>query len=392
MVPAILLALSFDFTYFSLAAMETGLLAAMLLAMVLIVLRSSDSLWLAVLGAFAFLVHPEAVVVYPIYLVLAWRNGGDHRRLIRGRLIRGGLTMVALVAAVTALRNAYFGDVVPNTFHSKPSGPFHVIAHGYQFLVGRSANVSFPITGYLALPVLVLGYLRLRRADAPTAGMLAAVTAAGLAFGIYSSPDWTDTGRYFAPYLPAALVLFWAGLTGLIHRLVRRISQPALPIAAVLASALLLAMTGLLDRTAKMARMETFPGYVLAGKNLVGPSVWIRDHLPKDATIATRRIGALAYHGDVTIFDYTFGLADRDVARLVGASGGRLNNPADPALAALWSARQPDYLLEDDDVLDHIINQTGGTRDAFTIHGLRYGVWQSFIIGDGNRWVLAKRL
>ena len=40
--------------------------------------------------------------------------------------------------------------------------------------------------------------------------MLAAITLTGIAFGIYSRPDWTELARYFAPYLPAALVLFVA--------------------------------------------------------------------------------------------------------------------------------------------------------------------------------------
>ena len=41
--------------------------------------------------------------------------------------------------------------------------------------------------------------------------MLAAVCSTGLMFAVYSPPDWTALPRYFAPYLPAALILLWAG-------------------------------------------------------------------------------------------------------------------------------------------------------------------------------------
>jgi len=37
-----------------------------------------------------------------------------------------------------------------------------------------------------------------------------------------------------------------------------------------------------------MWQLETFPGYVLAGRNLVGLALWMRDHLPADATQVIR--------------------------------------------------------------------------------------------------------
>ena len=69
-VPLVLLLSSFDFLYFSLAGMETALLAVVLLSMAWLAMRRPDSLWLPVLGAFAFLVHPEAIVVFPLYTLL----------------------------------------------------------------------------------------------------------------------------------------------------------------------------------------------------------------------------------------------------------------------------------------------------------------------------------
>jgi len=387
LVPAVLLATSFDYLYFSLAGMETALLAVVLLLMTHLAMRKPHSTALPLLGAFAFLVHPEAVIVYPLYCLLLPRGAVD-----RWKLWRGNLMLAALIGAATAIRYVLFGDVVPNTFHSKPANLFQVVYQGYGLLMGRNVNVPFPLSGWLALVVLVFGYLRLRRVVPEAAAMLAAVAGAGLAFCVYSPPDWTATGRYFAPYLPAGLLLFWAGLVQVVYRLLGHATRPPTLALARTAIVVLLVLTGTFDGFGRMSAMETFPGYILAGKNLVQPSLWIRDHLDADATIASRRIGALAYYSRKRVFDYTFGLPDREVARLVAAAGRRFDSPDDPALAALWSARAPDYLLEDGEMLDYIVSGTGGTRQHFAIHGLPYGVIKRFSIGREKDWVLVGRL
>ena len=214
--------------------------------------------------------------------------------------------------------------------------------------------------------------------------MLAAIGGTGLMFAIYSQPDWTVTARYFAPYLPAALIMLWAGIVEAVEILLGMSRR--LVVAAI---ALMLMLTSIFDGTTKISKMEEFPGYILAGKNLEPPSLWLRDHLPQDATIATRRIGALAYYSGHRIFDYTYGLPDREVARLVARQGRRFDTPTDPALADLWRTRAPEYLLEDSPVMDYIISSAGGTRERFSIHGLEYRVIRRFPIGSDAEWVLA---
>jgi hypothetical protein len=385
-VPVLLLAASFEFVYFSLAGMETALLATVLLCMSWVAVRKPDSLLLPLLGALSFLVHPEAVAVYPFYTLLAGRQAG------RRKLGLGILLLAVLVGVATAIRYAVFGDVVPNTFHSKPSSLSLMMCNGCCFLGGRNVNIPFPLTGWLVLPLVGLGYLGLRRVAPGGAAMLSATAAIGFAFAIYSLPDWTETARYFAPYLPSALLLFWAGLVEAVGLLLPRASQRPTRDLISAAATVLLTAAAMLGGREKMAQMETFPGYVLASKNLVAPALWMRDHLPAGATIATRRIGALAYYSEKTIFDYTFGLTDREVARLVAAAGRRFDFPNDPALAEVWRRRSPDYLLEDAAIIDIIAAEAGGTRGRFPIHDQLYGAVQSFCIGPGKDWVLARRL
>ncbi|MBN2475037.1 MAG: hypothetical protein JXB62_10545 [Pirellulales bacterium] len=388
LVPVVLLATSFDFVYFSVAGMETALLAAVLLLMAWVALRRPGSLWLPVIGTYAFLVHPETVLVYPFYCLLSLTAPNvDVRRLLLGNLV-----LAALLGTVTGVRYAVFHDVVPNTFHSKPSDWSQIVAGGYGILMGRSQNIPFPITGWLALPVLALGYVRLRRLAPGAAAMLGAITLSGFAFAVYSPPDWTQMARYFAPYLPAVLIVFWAGLIDLTERLLRRASQSTVPALVRLGVTAVLVLTGLFYGSAKMAAMESFPGYILSGRNLVGPSIWIRDHLPDGATVASRRIGALAYYSRKRVFDYTYGLPDRQVAGLVADIGHRIDLPTDPALAPLWKARSPDYLLEDRHVIDLILSDTGGSDRRFAIHGRWYRVAQRFPIGRDQQWLLAERI
>jgi hypothetical protein len=130
----------------------------------------------------------------------------------------------------------------------------------------------------------------------------------------------------------------------------------------------------------------------MAGRNLVGPAKWLREHLPAEATIATRRIGAVAYYGRAKVLDYAYGLTEPDVARLVARRGGRFDSPTDPALAAIWRRRAPDYLLEDAPIMDAIISLASGTRQRFSIHGIEYRVVRQFPLGREAQWVLAGRI
>jgi hypothetical protein len=198
--------------------------------------------------------------------------------------------------------------------------------------------------------------------------------------------------RYFAPYLPAALILLWAGMVEAIELFFGAMASPRARQSVALAIVLALVLTNISDSRSKSARMESFPGYVMAGKNLVGPAHWMRDHLPANATIATRRIGVLAYCSGRKIFDYTYGLPDAKVARLVARHGERFDTPTDPALAEVWRARLPDYLLEDGILMDYIIARAKGSRQRFSIHGIDYRVVEQFPIGLDVDWVLASRI
>lgn len=442
---------SAELAAFSLLGMETGALAAALAAMPLLAGRRRGLRWLPPLGAFAFLLHPEAVLVYPLGAVLAWRS----RALSRRDLLRGGAAYAACLALAEAARWSYFGAFLPNTFAAKPGGPLAALRHVPALLAGSLVNVGFPFAGLFALPLLALGYAAWRRAEPLPAAFAASACLTGLLFALYARDDWTDLGRYFAPYAPVAAALLAAGLTRAEREAIENPGGPVRRVALLLAAGLALVLAaawlvlrpadweprdvlgacawiplvwvwcGALElerrrpgfrralplgaaglavavaaglwgaagavRLATGAGRLVFPGYVMTGAGLVAPARWMRDHLPA-GTVASRRIGALSYYSGHPVFDYAFGLTEPAVARRVRRHGGvPFETPGDPALADLWRERSPAFLMEDRDVLHAFAAAAGGTPRCFRIHGLAYGELRRFPIGDGVEWALAGR-
>jgi len=387
LLPATALALTAgttDFLAFSMLGMETALLATLLLAAFATALDGPRPFAWAVLGAMAFLVHPEAVLVVPLALALSL-----HARAIgRDDAVRCLLVLAALLAAATATRWIYYGDVLPNTFLAKPSNGLKIVVHAILYATGKPANIAEPFTNVFALALAALGYAVLRRAFPLAAALAAAATITGVLFGLYAAPDWTLRGRYFAPYAPLALLLLALG--GL--EIARRLSvQPRSAAVAAAGLVLCVALPGVLQTFLLIsdATRLAYPGYVMAGSTLVAPVQWIRDNLPADATIATRRVGVLGYTAPQAIFDYKFGLNDRAVAALIRAHNTQFDDPRDLALEALWRERAPDYLLEDGNIIDKI---AAGHRDGFRIHGFEYRVIKTFPVGKDADWTLAERV
>ena len=386
LAPPILLAASFEFLYFPLAGMETGALACAVLAMARIGLRAPTSLLPPALGALAFTLHPEAVLVYPLFLVLHATAARLRGERLRAAALAAALYL-ALLALITLARWWAFGALLPNTFASKPPAEIATVASGLvELLSGGHLGIGFPIAGLLGLTLAVLGYARLRRAAPDAAAVLAAIAATGLLFALYARPDWTFSARYFAPYLPAALLLLWIGALDLSNRF-----WPGRIIALAGFGALLLAVLGL-TFGARLGAMERYPGYVMAGRTLIGPAEEIARMVPEGDTIATRRIGALAYVSRRNVFDYVYGLTDPEVARLVARRGKAFEQPGDPALEAVWKARAPGWILEDEAVLAEIARKAGGGLDRFALQGFTYGAVRRFPIAADVNWVLARRM
>ncbi|HSL83621.1 MAG TPA: hypothetical protein VLF66_12675, partial [Thermoanaerobaculia bacterium] len=221
--------------------------------------------------------------------------------------------------------------------------------------------------------------------------LLAVATGTGLAFAVYARPDWTGTGRYFAPYAPLVAVLLVRGLFAGARRLPRLGTRTA----TALAGAVVLVLVGVgLFRTREHlgpAARGQYPGFVLTSETLIEPARRMGAVLPAGTTVAARRIGAFAYYSDLPVLDYAWGLTDPRVARLAGRHGRAFESPDDPALAGVWREAAPGCLLEDAEVTNRL-RETPTRPGPLTIHGLRYEELRRYRLGDGAAvWVLACR-
>ncbi len=439
-----------DFASFSLLGMETGALGAVLAAMLLAAASGRRAL-ASLLGTLAFLLHPEAALVAPLALALAWRLGALSARQLGKSLAvaAGGL------AAATLARYAYYGALLPNTWSAKPPSLRSALANLADLAAGTAVNVGFPCAGLWALGLVAAGLWALARRHREAAAWAAATVATGLVFAVYARPDWTELGRYFAPYAPVALLAGGAGALAVEREIAagsiagRRLRLAGLAFAALallaaaasaavsgsagrygwaalapavwaaaieaelalgrrrdrgdrLAGRLRLAPLALAAAVAAAGAWDTFaraspaargayPGYIATSRTLVAPARALGARLPAGASIASRRIGALAYYSGHPVFDYAFGLTEPEVARLIRRRGREIDDPNDPALAALWRARRPDFLLEDGELIARIAAAAGGTPRRFTVQGSVYRTVGRFPIARGVDWVLAER-
>lgn len=386
----LLLAANLDFTYFSLAGMETPLAAVGLVLMLVLAERRIFSPALAVLGAFLFLVRPECVLLFPLVILIHnGRSAAAWKKAVPSILIFAGL-----IALLTLARKLYFGLYLPNTFFAKSTSWGVIAENALRFIKGTNTNISFPFLGWLALPVWANGLRLSLKRDRKAGSFLAGALSTGLLFALYTKPDWTDMGRYFAPYVPVAMFVFLYGFVDLIRMILVFLtsSRRAVPVVVGLVGAAFIA-TGCVGTVLFLQsdRIKDYPGYVLTGTSLVEPSLWMRDHLPDRAVIATGRIGAVGYYSKKRIFDYKFGLTEPAVAGLRRTAREPFEDPRDPDLAKTWAEAKPGYFLEDLRRIRKIFRLGLGKIETLRIHGQDYRPLKTFPIGIDAEWILCER-
>lgn len=385
----ILVATQFDYIFFSICGMETALLSAVLCSVLYLTL--ADRYWVlnAFLCSFAFLLHPECVLIFPIAFVARWKYDFDSWNKHR---ITAGIFAAAIIG-YTVLRYAYYHDFLPNTFYAKPPNPSVMLRSIYGLLSPLSGNISLPLGGMLIFLLLVYAAFSLWSRFRAAAIYMVTIVLVGIAFCIYVRPDWTTMGRYFAPYIPITFILFWKGLTEIHKKLfpgllgTKRLSQLIIMYSVI---TVLLGFGGAYIHL-RPKYIETYPGFVLTSKNLIEPSLWMRDNLPDGAIIATRRIGALSYYSQKIVFDYAFGLTNKEIARLVQAKGSYFNNPQDPLLKEIWKRISPDYVLEDLSAIRMISDGSKDRLQRFEIQGIPYRIIKTFPIGASTSWILCAK-
>jgi hypothetical protein len=250
--------------------------------------------------------RPEGVLVAGVLWLL--------RRGRRDLLILGGF-----VCAITAFRLAYYGDIVPNTFHAKVGGV--PIWRGLQYVA------EF---GTTAGPLLVLGLvgagLALRRWRDRSNAQIAVLTVVYVAYVIVVGGDFKGTSRFLIPVAPALAVLAVS---------VVKTSHVQTALLGVLA--VLLAIPGFMSMSEHAERFRD----IRVERTVVGQL--LNTGLPADAVIAIHSAGIVPFYAQRTTVDM-WGINDAHIARASVTMGdgtaGHERHDYDYVLS-----REPDVIL-----------------------------------------------
>ncbi|PKK90465.1 MAG: hypothetical protein CVV64_08860 [Candidatus Wallbacteria bacterium HGW-Wallbacteria-1] len=412
----ILLAVSPSLVYFSLCGMETAPAALTLLVFVLFAHRGGGLVGGAAAAA-AFAFRPDTITLVPVLILIDLFSAGTllpassaepslKARIgdiwrCRGRMI---LTLAVCLIIITGIRYGYYGSLLPNTFNSKPSNPILLAVNGVKLALGEQTNLPFYLGGPLGFGFLLIGLAELAIGRGETGRRVLAVILAGLFFCLYSLRDWTMMARYFAHYLPLAML----GLALAMEKL-GRISESLARgkrgffQTLIAGSAFFWVCTTIVfgnfmqwERHLGSSAAAKYPGYVLNCSSLepVARQIGV-DFRDSGFTIACRRLGVLSYFSGLSVLDYAFGLPHRDVALKVRKKGKAIDDPADPLLEEIWRSRSPALLLEDGFEMRKILKAQGKSTDetagewaSITLHGIEYTHIRSSAISADEKWIL----
>jgi len=192
---------------------------------------------------------------------------------------------VALVA-ITCVRYAIFGDVLPNTYYAKSGGTWRHAELGLAYIAGCLRD----------FPLCMAAVLAVRRAP-----YLLAVAGVWLAFFVRTGGDTFEYSRLWFPVVPALTAVGLAQLVGLAKR--RRALLAVAPVVALAAGV-------------RAAVGHAIPPQGTSVRVLEWAQVgdYLREHTPKGTLVATVPIGAIGYYSNRPILDLV-GLADRTIAR-----------------------------------------------------------------------------
>lgn len=247
--------------------METALAAAALAFVALAAALKRP--WLLVTAAIlAVLVRPEGVLCVAALPVLP--------ELRRARYLA---VAFGAVVAVTLVRYAIFGELLPNTYYAKSGGTWQHAALGARYIAG--CLIDFPLC--------VAAVLAWRARYVPL------VALAWLAFFLRSGGDTFEYSRLWVPLVPALSALALAAVA-------RRVLVAA-PILAVVVGVRAAIAHHIPDQGTSPRLLE----WMVAGD-------YIREHYPPGTLVATVPIGAIGYYSQEPILDLV-GLTDRTIAR-----------------------------------------------------------------------------
>jgi hypothetical protein len=288
------------------------------------------------------------------------------------RLVQGALILTAILAGITLLRFAYFGEIFPNTYYLKMTGvPVLMrITRGLDALVDTLGMIGIVVVAFCAAAALA------ERKQRPVILLVLMITAHA-AYSVYVGGDaWEWFGphyanRYLSVAMPSVFILLAMGAGRFLDTLA---PPPAtvfsraggLAAFAVLIAAFWLTMHGATSlwevrafaKSMRIARGT--PLHVISNSHNVALARWLRSTCPDNTRVAVMWAGSLPYFCDLSTLDL-LGKCDKKIARMtVPTTDWRTfipgHNKSDAAYSVdtlrpeviingTFAAEYPDYVL-----------------------------------------------
>jgi hypothetical protein len=301
-------------TWAALSGMETVLFIFLSVLVLVGIGRRWHPAWLAALGALLTITRPEGVVLALLVaiglLLRVEASSQEHSRRWRAALLYLGLFLLGLLPLLL-LNELAAGQPLPSTFYAKAT--YYALGTGE---LQRLIDYALGVLGFLGSSPLVMlglpggGYaLWLARRDWRGGTIwLALAWVIGL-IGVYAVhlPVVYQSGRYLMPVLPVLLAL---GVVGSARFLGAR--QYALLPVALLVLALGLGILSLVRGAGIYAANVRY-----INEYQVATALWLRQHTPASAVVATHDIGAIGYFSSRRLIDLG-GLTQPEIVPLLG--------------------------------------------------------------------------
>lgn len=268
------LVLDHDVLLNSITGMETAFTALVVTAIVLA--ACGERPWLLVAAAgFGVVTRPE-LGVFCVALPL----------LPMMRRPRYLIAIAGVVIAMTVVRFALFGAVLPNTFYAKAGGTWRHFELGAAYLVDCARD--FPLIVLAPLALLTTGPRR------KVCVFVLAATAVWFAFFLRTGGDTFVYSRLAFPLVPVLSALAFVGIAALATR--SRLVAAHAPMIAVLAVALLVGVRAAVSHAIPPQHANPRVLQWAAAGN------YLRAH-HKGELVATVPIGAIGYYSQSPVLD-----------------------------------------------------------------------------------------
>lgn len=296
-VAAVLTAFYLPLNNWALQGMEVGLLALIMTAAVLTLVRARRRGVFPRAGylllAFALLVRMDmAVPLLTWTATLAVLDREQWKRHVR----TGGLLLVSIIAALTLARYLYYGETLPNTYYLKMTG------YPAALRITRGVLVAAAMVWRMNAFVVAIAFLAAVLRKDLILRMMVMLVAGQFAYSMYVGGDawesWGGANRYISIAMPLFFVLFAIGIHE-IGAAARRLGLRPHVARALVAAVSLLALinVNILKGPASLGQWLQVrrPMLVEGNEEMVRLAIRLREMTTADATIAVAWAGALPY-------------------------------------------------------------------------------------------------